>query len=234
MRDADNDLGLIGLEDEELARLLAQQDAAEGPTDGDAVPKLQETPISVLGDLWLLGEHRLLCGDATVRADVERLIAGEAIDLIFTDLSYNVDYEGYTEDRLKIRGDRMTAEQFQQFLREAFGSYRRIAKPGASMYACHTSSWQREFQNAMESAGFEADRIPRTVANHELPGSHERGLVKPRRSASVCEVVRVAEPVFFRPDSNGRFCCQDRLHAPSRVTEPVLSGAAKLATQGGF
>ena len=137
MRDADYDLGLTGLEDDELARLLAQQDAAEGPTDGDAVPKLQETPISVLGDLWLLGEHRLLCGDATVRADVERLIAGEAIDLIFTDLSYNVDYEGYTEDRLKIRGDRMTAEQFQQFLREAFGSYRRIAKPGASMNACH-------------------------------------------------------------------------------------------------
>ena len=155
MRDADNDLGLIGLEDEELARLLAQQDAAEGLTDGDAVPKLQETPISVLGDLWLLGEHRLLCGDATVRADVERLIAGEAIDLILTDLPHNVDYEGYTEDRLKIRGDRMTAEQFQQFLREAFGSYRRIAKPGASMYACHSSPWQRQFQDAMESAGFE-------------------------------------------------------------------------------
>jgi DNA modification methylase len=50
----------------------------------------------------------------------------------------------------------MTAEQFLQFLVATFSSYRRITKPGASMYVCHSSSWQREFQNAMESAGFEA------------------------------------------------------------------------------
>jgi DNA modification methylase len=80
---------------------------------------------------------------------------GEVVDLVFTDPPYNVDYEGYTEDRLKIRGDRMTAEQFQRFLASTFASYRRIVKPGASIYVCHSSSWQREFQNAMEAAGLE-------------------------------------------------------------------------------
>ena len=74
--------------------------------------------------------------------------------LVFTDPPYNVSYEGYTEDRLKIEGDRMTAERFQSFLRDTFRSYRSIVKAGASLYVCHSSSWQREFQNALEEAGF--------------------------------------------------------------------------------
>jgi DNA modification methylase len=73
----------------------------------------------------------------------------------FTDPPCNVDYEGYTEDRLKIKGDRMTSAQFQQFLQATFASYRRVMKAGASLYVCHSSSWHREFQNAIESAGFE-------------------------------------------------------------------------------
>ncbi len=149
------DLNIIGFDDNELARLLAEQDAAEGLTDEDAVPELAETPVSVAGDLWILGDHRLLCGDATDGADVSRLMSGDDVDLIFTDPPYNVDYEGYTEDRLTIKGDRMTTEQFQAFLRETFSSYRSVVKPGGSMYVCHSSSWQREFQNALESAEFE-------------------------------------------------------------------------------
>ena len=115
---------------------------------------ITETPTSVPGDLWQLGDHRVLCGDATVVADVQRLMERDAADLVFTDPPYNVDYEGYTEDRLKIKGDKMTAEQFQTFLISTFTSYRTIAKPGASIYVCHSSSWQREFQNALESADF--------------------------------------------------------------------------------
>ncbi len=149
------DLSLIGFEDEELARLLAAQDAAEGLTDEDAVPELPQTPVSVTGDLWILGDHKLLVGDATKQADVATLMAGDYADLVFTDPPYNVDYEGYTEDRLKIRGDRMSDAEFKQFLSSAFQAYRAAAKPGASLYVCHSSSWQREFQNALESAGFE-------------------------------------------------------------------------------
>src|ERR1035437_8086968 len=149
LQDEDFNLGLVGFEDDELARLLAAQEAAEGLTDEDAVPELPETPISMAGDLWILGPHKLLVGDTILQADVQRLMAGDAADLVFTDPPYNVDYEGYTEERLKIKGDRMSDADFKQFLEAAFQSYRAVVKSGASLYACHSSSWQREFQDAM-------------------------------------------------------------------------------------
>ncbi|HYW46816.1 MAG TPA: DNA modification methylase [Bryobacteraceae bacterium] len=155
LRDADYDLSLTGFEDEELARLIAEQDATEGLTDEDAVPDLPQTPVSAAGDLWILGNHTLFVGDATNETDVTRLMAGEAVDLVFSDPPFNVDYTGYTEDRLKIQNDQMSAEEFKRFLHDSFRSFRRIVKPGASLYVCHSSSWQREFQNALESAGFE-------------------------------------------------------------------------------
>jgi DNA modification methylase len=155
LHEEDYNLDLVGFDDIELQRLLEAQDAAEGLTDEDAVPELPETPITVAGDLWNLGDHRVLVGDATVRADVARLMGSDAADLIFTDPPFNVSVHGYTEKKLTIMNDDMQAEQFQQFLLATFSSYRRIVKPGTSMYVCHSSSWQREFQNAMEAAGFE-------------------------------------------------------------------------------
>ena len=149
------DLSLVGFDDDELARLLAEQDSAEGLTDEDAVPDLPETPTSMTGDLWLLSDHRLLVSDATVSSEVRRLMAGDVADLLFIDTPYNVDYEGYTEQHLKMQGDRMSDADFKKFLEAAFGSCRAVAKPGASVYVCHASSWQREFQNALEVAGFE-------------------------------------------------------------------------------
>jgi DNA modification methylase len=148
------DLGLIGFEDQELARLLAAQDAREGLTDEDAVPALPEEPVSRLGDLWILGNHKLLVGDATDGGDVATLMAGEVADLVFTDPPYNVDYEGYTEEHLKIKGDRMSDADFKHFLEAAFRSCRSAVKSGASLYVCHASCWQREFQNTLEAVGF--------------------------------------------------------------------------------
>jgi DNA modification methylase len=155
LKQEDFDLSLIGFEDDELARLLAAQDSADGLTDEDSAPELAETPISLLGDLWILGDHRVLVGDATDADSVARLMAGGPADLVFTDPPYNVDHEGYTKERLKIKGDRMSDADFKKFLDRAFRSFRNVVKPGASMYVCHSSSWQREFQNALEAAGFE-------------------------------------------------------------------------------
>ena len=151
----DFNVDILGFDDDELARMLAAQDTAEGLTDEDAVSALPETAVSASADLWILGNHKLLVGDATDRAQVARLMAGDAADLIFTDPPYNVDYEGYTDDKLKIQGDRMSDADFKQFLEAAFRSVRSVVKPGASLYLCHSSSWQREFQNALEAAGFE-------------------------------------------------------------------------------
>jgi hypothetical protein len=155
LQEEDFTLELIGFEDDELARLLAAQDAAEGLTDEDAVPDLPVNPVSAVGDLWILGSHKLLVGNATLSAEVTRLMANDAADLIFSDPPYNVDYEGYTEDRLKIKGDRMSDSEFKQFLEAALQSSRTAGKPGTSLYVCHSSSRQREVQNALESAGFE-------------------------------------------------------------------------------
>jgi DNA modification methylase len=149
------DLSLVGFDDDELANLLAAQDAAEGLTDEDAVPELPQTPVSAVGELWILGDHKLLVGDATNQADLLRLMAGDAADLLFIDAPYNVDYTGYTADKLTMQGDRMSAAEYKQFLEAAFRSCRAVVKTGASLYVCHASSWQREFQNALEAAGFE-------------------------------------------------------------------------------
>jgi DNA modification methylase len=155
LQEAEFDLSLIGFDDEELARLLAAQEATTGLTDEDDVPELQANPICLPADLWTLGDHKLLVGDATVPADIERLMAGDSADLVFIDTPYNTDYEGYTEDHLTIQNDRMSDAQFKQFLEAVFRSCRAAIKPGASLYVCHSSSWQREFQNALEAAGFE-------------------------------------------------------------------------------
>lgn len=130
---------------------------AQGRTDEDAAPALPAVPSTVLGDVWLLGAHRLACGSALVAEDLQRLLGADvgAVDLVFTDPPYNVDYSGYTKEALTIQNDKMTPAQFRDFLAATFASYRSILKPGASIYVCHPSSWQREFQNAMEAAGLE-------------------------------------------------------------------------------
>jgi DNA modification methylase len=151
----DFNVDLLAFEDDELARLLAGQDATPGLTDEDAVPELPQTRVSVSGDNWILGNHRMLVGDATGQTDIDKLMAGAAADCVFTNPAYNVDYQGHTEEHLKIRGDRMTDVQFREFLEAAFRSCRSAVKLGASLYVSHSSSWQREFQNAPETAGFE-------------------------------------------------------------------------------
>jgi site-specific DNA-methyltransferase (adenine-specific) len=80
-------------------------------------------------------------GNATDQSDVAKLMAGEAADLIFTDPPYNVDYEGYTEDRVTIKGDRMSDREFNEFLEATFRSLRTMVKPGASLYVCDSSCW---------------------------------------------------------------------------------------------
>jgi len=122
-----------------LVAATGEQLLKVGNTQDDAAPPLPEHPASRLGDLWCLGEHRLLCGDATKGEDVARLMDENKADLVFTDPPYNVDYEGYTEDHLKIRGDRMSDADFKQFLEAAFCSCRSVVKDGASLYVCHAS-----------------------------------------------------------------------------------------------
>jgi ParB-like chromosome segregation protein Spo0J len=93
------DLGLIGFGEGELERLLAGEQA--GLIEDDEAPALPEQAVTQPGDLWVLGEHRVLCGDATLLAEVERVLGGQLADLTFTDPPYNVDYANSPKDKLR-------------------------------------------------------------------------------------------------------------------------------------
>jgi DNA modification methylase len=147
------DLGLIGFGEGELERLLAG--GKEGLTEDDEAPALPEQAVSKPGDLWILGDHRLLCGDATVMADVERLLDGSLADMTWTDPPYNVDYGSSAKDKLrgnqrKILNDDLGSE-FEAFLHKACASILSVTK--GACYVCMSSSELHTLQRAFVSAG---------------------------------------------------------------------------------
>lgn len=112
-------------------------------------------PVAKLGDLWALGRHRLLCGDATKESDVERLMDGKKADMVFTDPPYNVDYSGRGENTSEgILNDKMSKESFDTFLGEIFKRYSENCKAGGGWYIFHSSSTQHQFQKAIEASGW--------------------------------------------------------------------------------
>ena len=121
----------------------------------DEVPAIPEEPQSKLGDLYELGNHRVLCGDSTKMEDVERLMDGKKADMVFTDPPYNVDYAGRGENTSNtILNDKMSDESFDTFLGEVFKRYSEISKGGGGWYVFHSSSTQHQFQKAIENAGW--------------------------------------------------------------------------------
>ncbi|HEX4608244.1 MAG TPA: ParB N-terminal domain-containing protein, partial [Urbifossiella sp.] len=112
---ADFDLTLTGFPEDEVLRLLADP-PSEALADPDDVPDPPADPVTRPGDLWAIGRHRLLCGDATKSADVARVLGGTRADLLLTDPPYNVAYEGGTPDRLTLANDDLSPDDFQQFL----------------------------------------------------------------------------------------------------------------------
>lgn len=155
LADLEIDLSLTAFNSDEIAALLAKASAvAEGLTDEEDCPAMPEEPISKPGDLWLLGRHRVMCGDSLNITAIDQLMANEKADMVFTDPPYNVNYEGNTKDKLTIKNDNMSAAEFDQFLKDAFASYASAIKKGASLYVCHGSLYAREFFNALESNGF--------------------------------------------------------------------------------
>ena len=137
----DIDLSLLGFDPDELDALLNPIEETEGLTDEDAVPDVPDEPKTKLGDIYILGKHRLMCGDSTSIDDAEKLMDGLLADLVFTDPPYNVDYSGRGANNLgTIKNDNMSAEDFEQFCRDIFTTYNAIMKPLACIYVCHPDS----------------------------------------------------------------------------------------------
>lgn len=120
----------------------------------DEVPELPEDPETREGDIWQLGSHRLVCGDATKADVISAALAGEQADCIFTDPPYNVAYQGGTKDKLTIQNDDMGDEGFYQFLLDSFKAMITNTKEGGPIYVCHADGSGNAFRNAIIDAGW--------------------------------------------------------------------------------
>ncbi len=147
------DLNLVGFGEEERDALRPEV-VNEGLTDEDAVPETPEEPITKPGDIWILGKHRLMCGDSTSMDHLATLTAGALVDMWLTDPPYNVAYEGKTKDALKIKNDSMADDQFRQFLRDSYTAADSVMKPGAVFYIWHSDSEGYNFRGAAHDSGW--------------------------------------------------------------------------------
>lgn len=153
VRDLGDEFGeLMGFSDDELAAMMAEE--TEGLTDEDAVPEVPVVPVTVEGDVWVLGRHRLMCGDSTSIDHLQRLCDGQLVDMWLTDPPYNVAYEGGTKEKLTIQNDSMGDDQFRQFLRDAYVAADAVMKAGAVFYIWHADSEGYNFRGAAKDAGW--------------------------------------------------------------------------------
>ncbi|RKH76983.1 DNA modification methylase [Corallococcus sp. AB032C] len=152
------DITITGFDEEEIEDLMTQfyveeeTEVKEDNFDPDKAAEEVEEPITKPGDVWLLGRHRLMCGDSTNIDDVLRLMGGKQADMIFTDPPYNVDYEG--SNGKKIKNDNMEDSAFYQFLYDAFVAMYTALKEGGPIYVCHADSEGLNFRKAFKDAGF--------------------------------------------------------------------------------
>lgn len=142
---------------EDLDELLniTELDPEGGNTDPDEVPDTPTDPITKPGDLWILGNHRLLCGDSTNAQHMERLMDGKQADLWLTDPPYNVAYEGKTKDALTIQNDSMNDGDFRQFLRDVYATAATALRPGAAFYIWHADLEGYNFRGAAHDIGWQ-------------------------------------------------------------------------------
>lgn len=153
LQDLDFDLSLTGFDADEIAALFPE-DIVDGLTDQDAVPEAPEQPVTVEGDIWVLGKHRLMCGDSTSIEHLETLCQKQLVDMWLTDPPYNVAYEGKTKDALTIKNDKMDDGGFRQFLTDAYTAADAVMKAGAVFYIWHADSEGYNFRGAAKDAGW--------------------------------------------------------------------------------
>ncbi|MGN0695048.1 MAG: site-specific DNA-methyltransferase [Lentihominibacter sp.] len=149
------DASITGFDDSEISQMLDSMKTLDADDDGfneaDALEEVTE-PETKQGDIYLLGQHRLMCGDSTNEADVKKLMNGRAADLLLTDPPYNVDIKNSKD--MKIINDNMDSDSFRKFLIDAFKAADAGLKEGASYYIWHADSEGLNFRSACEAVGW--------------------------------------------------------------------------------
>ena len=146
----DFDLSLTGFDESELSGFFDTADDAKDD-DFDVDAELEKPPVTKSGDLWLLGNHRLLCGDSTKAETYEMLMNGKKANLVVTDPPYNVNYQGTAG---KIKNDNLENDKFYQFLFDAFTCMEKAMADDASIYVFHADTEGLNFRKAFADAGF--------------------------------------------------------------------------------
>lgn len=150
LKGEDFDVSLTGFDENELARLFAEEDGAE--EDGfDVDAELEKSCFSKAGDVWHLGRHTVICGDSTKPETYSRLLGKEKVNLVCTDPPYLVNLESTSG---KIKNDNLSDEEGYKFLRAAFEQFHEAMAKDASIYVFYATAKARVFHDAYEDAGF--------------------------------------------------------------------------------
>ena len=184
---AEWDIDMLKLELEETGdlytgwteeELYAQDEGVKkGKTDPDEVPEVPVTPVSQPGDLWILGDHKLICGDSTKPETYQALMAGEVADMVWTDPPYNVSYtspaqkakqrqSGTQGKHTKIANDDLETNQFQDFLNDAFSAGFANLKPGGAVYVSYSDKEMVAFRLALTGNGIKMSSNLVWIKNH--------------------------------------------------------------------
>ena len=155
LKELDFDLTLTGFSLDELSDFEIEELAPEYEEDADGeITEPPEDPVTKEGDVWILGKHRLMCGDSTSIDALEKLCNNQLVDMWLTDPPYNVAYEGKTKEALTIKNDSMGDDDFRQFLSDCYVAADAVMKAGAVFYIWHADSEGYNFRGAAKDANW--------------------------------------------------------------------------------
>ena len=200
LQDEAFDLALTGFDADALAEILTDENGAgSGETDDDAVPEVTETPISRPGDIWVMGHHRLLCGDATLAESYQKLLGDGSVDMVFTDPPYNVNYANSAKDKMRgkdraILNDNL-GDGFYDFILAALTPM--LSRCQGAVYVAMSSSELDVLQAAFRAAGGHWSTFIIWAKNTFTMGR--------------ADYQRQYEPILYGwPDGSQRHWCGDR------------------------
>lgn len=171
LKETDIDMNITGFNFDEIDNILKDViGSKEDDFDLEEALNEIEEPITKRGDIWILGNHRLMCGDSTQKEDVLHLMNKQEADMLLTDPPYNVDYEGVAG---KIENDNMNETEYYNFLIDAFINMFQIAKAGAPIYAFHADTEGLNARNAFKNAGFKLAQCLIWVKNSFVMGRQD-------------------------------------------------------------